>query len=57
MNSKWSTRMFHPTYDVIHERTLWSQEVVLNFSLQKQCTKLDDLPHVFPRMEFILHFV
>ena len=41
--------MFHAINDVIHVRTLWSQKVVL--------TKLDGLPHVFPKMQFTLHFV
>ena len=36
--------------DVIHVRTLWQQKVVSNILLQKQFTKLDSLPHVFPKM-------
>ena len=29
---------------------LWSQKAVSNVSLQKEFTKLDGLPHVFPKM-------
>ena len=29
---------------------LWSQKVVSNVLLQKEFTKLDGLPHVFPKM-------
>ena len=32
------TRMFHAINNVIHVRTLWSQKVVLNVSLQKEFT-------------------
>ena len=35
---------------MIHVRTLWSQEVVSNVSLQKEFTKLDGLLNVFPKM-------
>ena len=44
------TRMFHARKDVIHVRTMWSQKVVSNVSLEKGLTKLDGLPHVFPKM-------
>ena len=43
-------RTFVPINDVIHVRTLWLQKVVLNISLQKEFSKLDGLPHVFPKM-------
>ena len=42
--------MFNSINDVIHVQTLWSQKVVLNVSLQKEFTKLDGLPHVFPKI-------
>ena len=42
------TRMFHEINFVIHVRTLWLQKVVLNVFLEK-FTKLDGLPHVFPK--------
>ena len=51
------TRMFHTRNDLIHARTLWLQKVVSNVSLQKEFTKLNNLTHVFPKMQFILHFV
>ena len=35
------TRMFHASKGVIHVQTLWSQKVVSNVLLQKECTKLD----------------
>ena len=38
---------FHARNDVIHVRTLWSQKVVSNVSLQKEFTKLDGLSHGF----------
>ena len=50
------TRMFHAINDVIHVQNLWSQKLVLNVSLQKEFTKLDGLPHLFPKMQFILYF-
>ena len=43
-------RMFLESKGVIHEQTLWLQKVVLNVSLQKEFTKLDGLPHAFPKM-------
>ena len=43
-------RMFLESKGVIHEQTLWSQKVVLNVSVQKEFTKLDGLPHAFPKM-------
>ena len=51
------TRMFIASKGVIHVQTWWSQEVVSNVSLQKEFTKLDGLPHAFPKIEFILHFL
>ena len=51
------TRMFHARNDVIHVRTLWSQKVVPNALLQKEFTQLDSLPHVFLKLQFLLHFV
>ena len=39
-----------PCKGVIHVQTLWSQKVVSNVSLQKEFTKLDGLPHAFPKM-------
>ena len=44
------TDMFHAINDVIHVLTLWLQKVVLIASLRKVFTKLDGLPHVFPKM-------
>ena len=43
-------KLFCARNDVINVRTLWSQKVVSNVSLQKEFTKLDGLPHVFPKM-------
>ena len=42
--------MFLVNKGVIHVQTLWSQKVVSNVSLQKEFTKLDGLPHAFPKM-------
>ena len=44
------TRIFHIRNDAIHVRTLWSQKLVSNVSLQKEFTKLHGLPHVFPKV-------
>ena len=44
------TRMFLVSKGVIHVQTLWSQKVVSNILLQKEFTKLDGLPHEFPKM-------
>ena len=44
------TRMFLASKGVIHKQTLWSQKGVSNASLQKEFTKLDGLPHAFPKM-------
>ena len=44
------TRMFLASKGVIDKQTLWSQKGVSNASLQKEFTKLDGLPHAFPKM-------
>ena len=44
------TRMFHAINNVIHVRPLWLGKVVLNVLLQKECTKSNGLPQIFPNM-------
>ena len=51
------TRMFDAINNVIHVQILQSQKVVFNVSLLKDFTKTDHLPHVFPKIQFMLHFV
>ena len=42
--------MFLVSKGVIHVQTLWSQKVISYVSLQKDFTKLGDLPDAFPKM-------
>ena len=44
------TRMFLAKKGVTHVQTLWSQKVVSNVLLQKVFSKLDGLPHAFPKI-------